>query len=133
MLKRFNNGMHSLHSTRRAFQFLVFSSIIWLGDAAVAITIARSMELNLSIAQALLLGVALGLSSAIPATPGYIGIYQYVAVNLLPPFGFTHSQALGFILVLQALSYLMITIWGVLGSWQLGLFNFSSLWQKSNK
>ena len=115
--------MSSLHHLLRAFLFLFFTFIIWLGDAVVAVTIARSMGLILTIPQALLLGVALGLSSAIPSTPGYIGIYQFVAVTVLPPFGISNSQALGFIVVMQALSYLITTIFGGIGLWQLDLFN----------
>ena len=132
ILEKFNDGMKSLRSTKRSIQFLLLTALIWLGDAVVSITIAKSMGLTLSVSQALLLSVTLGLSSAIPSTPGYIGIYQFVAVSVLPPFGFTHSQALGFILVLQALSIVMTTIWGLLGTWQFGLLNFHLFLRDSN-
>jgi len=124
LLEKFNIGMRSLRSPSRALFFMVFTGIIWFGDAIVSIIVAKSLVLSLSISQALLLNVALGLSSAIPSTPGYLGIYQFVAVTILPSFGFSNSQALGYILVFQAASYFMTTIWGLLGSWQLGLFKF---------
>ena len=122
LLGQFLMGMNSLRHVGRALSFLALTAIIWMGDAVVAVTIAYALGLALSIPQALLLGVALGLSSAIPSTPGYIGIYQFVAVTILSPFGFTHSQALAYILVFQALSYLIIAFWGLLGLWQLELF-----------
>ena len=40
---------------------------------------------------------ALGLASAAPSTPGYVGIYQFVAVSVLAPFGFVREQALVFV------------------------------------
>jgi hypothetical protein len=62
---------------------------------------------------------ALGLSSALPSTPGYVGVYQFVAVSVLTPFGFTQSQALVFILAYQAVNYAVICVWGLLGLWRL--------------
>ncbi len=64
---------------------------------------------------ALLLVTGLGLGSALPSTPGYIGIYQFVAVSVLTPFGFTKTNAIAYILLSQALQYALITFWGALG------------------
>jgi glycosyltransferase 2 family protein len=64
---------------------------------------------------AFLLVAGLGLGSALPSTPGYVGIYQFVAVSVLAPFGFSRPQAIGYILVAQALQYTVIGLWGGLG------------------
>jgi uncharacterized membrane protein YbhN (UPF0104 family) len=69
--------------------------------------------------QALLLLAALGLASAAPSTPGYVGIYQFVAVAVLQPFGFSQSEALAYVLVAQAAIYVVVLVWGVLGLWRL--------------
>ena len=122
LLEQFLLGLRSLRHSGRALSFLVLAAVIWLGDAIGATIIAHALGLSLTIPQALLLGVSLGLSSAIPSTPGYIGVYQFVAVTVLPIFGLTVNQALAFILVYQALSYLVITWWGLLGLWRLKLF-----------
>jgi len=42
---------------------------------------------HISFRIALLVLTALGLSSALPSTPGYVGIFQFVAVTVLAPFG----------------------------------------------
>ena len=57
----------------------------------------------------------IGLGSALPSTPGYVGIYQFVAVSVLTPFGFSRADAIAYILVAQALSYAVIGVWGSLG------------------
>jgi len=59
---------------------------------------------RLPVPVAFLLIAALGLGSALPSTPGYIGIYQFVAVTVLVPFGFSRSDAIAYILVAQALA-----------------------------
>ena len=67
---------------------------------------------------AFLLLAGLGLGSALPSTPGYIGIYQFVAVRVLTPFGFSRTDAIAYILVAQALMYIVIGVWGALGLWR---------------
>jgi spermidine synthase len=64
---------------------------------------------------AFLLIAALGLASALPSTPGYVGIYQFVAVTVLPPFGLSRTDAIAYILVAQALAYVVIGFWGSIG------------------
>jgi hypothetical protein len=60
----------------------------------------------------------LGLGSALPSTPGYVGIYQFVAVSVLVPFGFSRTDAIAYILLAQALQYVIITALGLIGFWQ---------------
>ena len=79
------------------------------------------MNLSLGLLQALLFLAALGLSSAAPSTPGCVGIYQFVAVAILPLFGFSRSEAMTYIIVSQALYYALVTVWGLLGLWRLNI------------
>jgi len=64
---------------------------------------------------AFLLIAGLGLGSALPSTPGYVGIYQFVAVSVLTPFGFSKTDAIAYILLAQAISYLLVGFWGTIG------------------
>ena len=112
-------GLVSLRNRQRAAGFALLTIVIWLVDATFGILMAKALYLSLSVPQALLLLVALGLSGALPSTPGAVGIYQFVAVHLLPPFGLTHDQALAYIIVYQGITYLTITFWGLLGLWYL--------------
>jgi uncharacterized protein (TIRG00374 family) len=114
-------GMRALQNVRRALSFAGLTAVIWLVDALGATIVARAMNLTLALPQAFLLLAALGLSSAAPSTPGYVGIYQFVAVNVLALFGFSNSEALAYIIVLQAMTYVSVTIWGSMGAWRLGV------------
>jgi uncharacterized membrane protein YbhN (UPF0104 family) len=64
---------------------------------------------------AMLLIVALSLSSALPSAPGYVGVYQFVAVTMLKPFGISPSLAIAFMLVTQALNYAVTSALGLIG------------------
>ena len=63
---------------------------------------AYGLHLHFSFTVAMLLLTGMGLGSALPSTPGYVGIYQFVAVTVLTPFGISRDAALAYILVAQA-------------------------------
>ncbi len=81
----------------------------------------KAFNVNFQLHQALLLLIGLGLSSAIPSTPGYIGVYQFVAVAVFAISGYAPNQAIAYILVAQAVNMLLVLIWGLLGLWRLGI------------
>jgi hypothetical protein len=118
-ITRFLVGMRSLQSWRRLLTFILLTAVIWLVDAVGTIIGVRIISKTLSLGQALILLSALGLSSAVPSTPGYVGVFQFVAVTVLVPFGFSRSEALAYILISQILNYLVVSFWGLLGLWQL--------------
>ncbi|MBI5944383.1 MAG: flippase-like domain-containing protein [Chloroflexi bacterium] len=118
-LAQFFDGLKSLRGLKRAVSFIALTGIIWLMDAAGTVILARILNIPLLIHQAFVLLAALGLSSAIPSTPGYVGVYQFAAVAALTPFGISKADALAFILISQILAYLVIGFWGVLSLWRL--------------
>jgi glycosyltransferase 2 family protein len=111
-------GMRAFHDARRLSAFLGLTVLIWSLDALGAVIVGTALGLRIPIAVAFLLNSALGLGSALPSTPGYIGIYQFVAVTVLTPFGFSRTDAIAYILVAQALMYVVIGFWGSLGLWR---------------
>jgi glycosyltransferase 2 family protein len=118
-LSLFLQGMRTLQNGRRISTFLGLTALIWLIDGCVTVIAANIVSSALSLPQALILLSALGLSSAIPSTPGYVGVYQFAAVTVLVPFGFSKSSALAFILISQVVNYVVVAFWGLLGLWML--------------
>ena len=116
---RFLTGMRSLQNIRRLFSFILLTAVIWLLDGIACSIGARVISQRLDLGQSFILLSALGLSSAIPSTPGYVGIYQFVAVTVLTPFGFSRSDALAYILISQVINYILVSIWGLIGLWQI--------------
>jgi len=118
-VSRFLTGMRSLQNSRRLLSFILLTVVIWLLDGIACSIGARVISQRLNLGQSLILLSALGLSSAIPSTPGYIGIYQFIAVTVLTPFDFSRSDALAYILISQVINYVLVSIWGLLGLWQI--------------
>jgi uncharacterized protein (TIRG00374 family) len=119
MAGAFLTGAASLQHWGRLVQFLLYSAVIWSLDTLTGLTVARAFGLSLTPPQVFILLAAIGLASALPSTPGYVGVYQFVAVTVLVPFGFSEAQALAYILGYQGVNYVVITLWGLIGLWKL--------------
>jgi uncharacterized protein (TIRG00374 family) len=113
ILEQIVAGLRAFHDARRLFTFLGLTAAIWFMDAIGAILGARSLDMSLSLPVAFLLLTGLGLGSALPSTPGFVGIYQFVAVGVLTPFGFERAPVIAYTLLLQVLNYVSTGIWGL--------------------
>lgn len=108
-------GLRAFHSVGRLTSFVIWTVAVWTLDCFTAMVVARCLGMELPFRVSLLLLTGLGLGSALPSTPGYVGIYQFVAVSVLPPFGFSRDGALAYILMMQALGYVVILAFGLPG------------------
>lgn len=115
MMEQALRGIRAFHHPGRLIGFVSLTVVLWLLDAYGTVLTAAAVGLSLPLRVSFLLIAGLGLGSTLPSTPGYVGIYQFVAVSVLVPFGVSRSDAIGFILVAQALLYVVITAWGAWG------------------
>jgi uncharacterized membrane protein YbhN (UPF0104 family) len=115
MMDQALRGMRAFHDARRLSAFLALTAVIWCLDVVSTVVTARALGLSMTVSAACLLIASLGLGTALPSTPGYVGIYQFVAVTVLVPFGLSRTDAVAFILVAQAMNYVVIGVWGSLG------------------
>jgi len=108
-------GLRALHHPWRAFQFLLLTALIWPLDGLMAFWVGASLGVPLGFGRGMILIASLGLSSAVPSTPGYIGVYQFAAVTVLAPLGVDREDALAVVLLLQAAIYLVMAAAGLAG------------------
>jgi uncharacterized membrane protein YbhN (UPF0104 family) len=113
LAKQVLQGLRAFHEWGRFAGFVSLTVVIWMSDTLGAITTARALGIGLSFRVAMLLLAGLALSSALPSTPGYVGIFQFVAVTVLTPFGIGRDEALAYILVLQAIGYVVVVMFGL--------------------
>lgn len=85
------------------------TALIWSADAACLMLAGRAVSVTFPLVAGFSLSACLALSSAVPSTPGYIGVYQVVAVSVLSLFGIPADAAIAAIVVYQALSYVLIS------------------------
>lgn len=117
-LKKFLMGFQALLNFRRAVTFILLTALIWLMDGLSVVLTGYLLHIPITLIQAFVLLAGLGLSSAIPSTPGYVGVYQFVAVTTLGPFGIKPAAALAFILFAQIANWLIVGIWGLTALWK---------------
>jgi uncharacterized protein (TIRG00374 family) len=107
------SGLRAFHSFRRLGSFGVLTVVVWTIDTLTMMSVAHSLALPLPFRLAVLLLTGMALGSALPSTPGYVGIYQFVAVTILVPFGMPRNEAIAYILAAQALGYVVVLALGL--------------------
>jgi hypothetical protein len=113
-------GLRAFHDPGRFAAFAGLTAAVWLIDTGGALITARALGLPVTFTIALLFLSALGLGSALPSTPGYLGIFQFVAVTVLGPFGIARDVAVAYVIVIQAVNSVMVIGFGTLGMIRLG-------------
>ena len=106
-------GLRTFHSLKRLAGFGFWTVVVWSLDCLTVMTGSHALGIDLPFRVALLLLAGLGLGSALPSTPGYVGIYQFVTVSILTPFGVAHDDALAYSFVSQALGYAVVLVLGL--------------------
>lgn len=114
ILEQVLSGLRAFHDARRLLVFAGLTLVIWSIDAVSFIMGGLSVGIALTLPMSVLLISGLGLGSALPSTPGYVGIYQFVAVEVLMPFGFSRSAVIAFMVLVQAVQYISTGAWGLL-------------------
>ncbi len=112
----FFTGSRAIQNHGIAAAFGLLSLTAWAMDTMTVLVLAAALGLTaMTPALALLLVVALALSSVAPSTPGYLGVYQFVAVSVLGPFAIAQSEALALVLLFQGVIYMVVTPFGLIG------------------
>ncbi len=118
LLQNLSAGFRVFKDLRRLAAFSLFTLVIWALDGLGFCLAASMFHLHITLVQALMTLVAMGLASAIPSTPGYVGVYQFVAVLVLVPLGFSQAAVLALITIVQVIGTVVVLIWGTMGIMQ---------------
>ena len=114
------DGLSALGSWRRALGVLAWSCAIWLGTALQFHVVMQAARLRLPFAAALTVLCLTSLGMVVPSSPGYVGVFEYITVLALSLFAVGREAALGYALVLHALSYVSLAILGAIALWMEG-------------
>ncbi len=100
---------------------LAFTIAAWITAAAGTLCYMKAFDFSLSWNVAVFVLVVINLGSAIPSSPGFIGVYHYLAVFALGYWGVQKSEALGYALSTHLLNISTIIIIGGLCLWIKGI------------
>lgn len=114
LMERFGIGARSL-TKRTAPAFVAISLLAWGLDGVTIWVLTKAVGAPLPYALSMVFLIALALASAAPSTPGFIGVYQIVAVTVLVPLGMAQAEALALSVIYQVVTYGAFTLWGLIG------------------
>lgn len=119
-LAQFVAGAGALRSPALLVRAIVIGLLAWTCSALQYFWIFRAFDLPLGAAAAFFAVSAVGLSSAIPAAPGYVGSFEFVGVASLGLLGVEPGVALSAILVIHLLQIVPVTVAGMFFAWREG-------------
>jgi len=108
------DGLGALRSPTALGQAGAWSVVVWLLSGAAYYFVLRAFDLNLPVTAGMFVLAVTALVSIVPATPGYIGVFDYTAVLALSVFGVERSLALSCAIVLHAVSYVTFSGMGLI-------------------
>lgn len=117
------NGLTPLLRGSVALQVVVLSLLSWLFSGAVFFCAIRTFQPAGLLLEAVFMMVVLSLAVAVPSSPGFIGVFQFVGQQaLVIPFGdkYSVSSALAITLVAHIVYYVLSTLVGIIGLWRIG-------------
>lgn len=120
LVRQAHFGLASLEAVRRLrllIGLLGWSLIVWILSALTNTLVFLAMELTMPVLASLLLLVVLQVGTAVPSSPGRIGVFQYLAILTLSIFTVDKNVALGYSVVLYLVIYVPIALLGVWGLW----------------
>jgi glycosyltransferase 2 family protein len=97
---------------KRSAEAAGLSVAAWMAWGAGAWLVARSLGIELSLLEAAFVTAAINLGVAIPSSPGFVGTYQWLAIESLSLFDVAPADALAFAIIMQAVWYVPTTLVG---------------------
>jgi uncharacterized protein (TIRG00374 family) len=117
-------GFATLRDRRMAARVVLWSVISWAGTIGMCWALIEAVAPGASPIEPAFTTVAISLGISVPSSPGYLGVFQFVAQQaLVVPFPerYTASSALSAALLIHATYYVFTCSLGAVGLARLGL------------
>jgi len=121
LLHSFISGLQVFDHKTKLLWVGMLSIVIWLLNAASIYVLCYSFDTGLSYAGSCFVTVCLALAVALPQAPGFIGVFHIATQKSLDVFGIGLSSAQSFAILLWAVSFIPVTVAGLLFLWREGI------------
>jgi uncharacterized protein (TIRG00374 family) len=111
---RFCHGLTVLHRPARLLGVYALSLGVWGVTGAATLVWVRAFNLDVPWFAGLFVLVVINLGSAIPSSPGYVGVYHFLAVLALGAWRVEHGPALAYAIGTHALNMLANVVFGAI-------------------
>ncbi|HEX6938378.1 MAG TPA: lysylphosphatidylglycerol synthase transmembrane domain-containing protein [Longimicrobiales bacterium] len=121
-VEAFLAGIGSLRDPALLLRAAHWSVWTWIVPAAGFWYAFRAFGIDVPFAAALFLQSLIALAVALPAAPGFFGLWEAAArIGLHDVYGVGLDKAIGFAIGFHLAGFLSVTIWGLVEAWRLGL------------
>lgn len=120
ILRRFVLGLKLLHAPKDFFISIIISFLVWACEVMVYKVYLMAFEIEVPFTAALVALVVVNLSSLIPSSPGFIGVFQYACIKSLAIYGVAETAALAWSVAIHSTQIIPITILGLVLMTRLG-------------
>lgn len=107
-------GLQTLRDPIAVLRFLAYTALIWSANALLLWLVARAFHLDVPIIAGFLLTGVLYLGMAVPSSPGYIGVFDYLMVLTLGLYGVPHAPAVAAAFAAHVINFVPVTIVGLI-------------------
>ena len=114
VLQTFMQGLSVLKSPARFAAVFAWTLAHWLLNAVGFWLSFRAVGIEAPVSAALFLQAFIALGTAVPALPGFFGVFEYMSVQGLSVYGVTQQQAATWAIGYHILSFIPITL---IGAW----------------
>jgi glycosyltransferase 2 family protein len=121
LVRQFKAGIGPLMDAPRLLRCLAMSLLAWLIFSAATLFFLYAFDFDLPWPAAVFVVVVVNLGSAIPSSPGFIGVYHYLVVLALSVWAIPKSEALGYALATHGLTLLFYLLVGGGCLWNKGI------------
>lgn len=105
-------GLQALRSRRAVALLAAYTLTIWVTNSLLIWLVLRAFHIDAPVSAGFLLTAVLNLGMAVPSTPGYLGIFDYLMVVTLGLYGVHHTPALAAALAFHAIAFVPVTVIG---------------------
>lgn len=107
-------AIQNLLSPYRVLVLMLSSLLAWFLESLAYGAVQASLNLELPINAMLISNTFATISTLFPSSPGYVGTFHYFATLSLLPFGVPLQAATTFALVMHALLWICISLFGII-------------------
>jgi len=114
---QFAEGTDSLRVPRLWVPLLGWTVVTWAFSLLTAWAGCLALGVEPGVPALLFLIVLTSSGQAVPSSPGYVGVYHYLATLALTTFGVAPATAIGIAIITHALSYGPLVVVGLIALW----------------
>jgi glycosyltransferase 2 family protein len=113
LMHQLEAGLRALQNRRALALLLLYTIALWVSNSILLWLVLRAFHIEAPLTAGFLLTAVLNLGMAVPSTPGYIGVYDFLFVWMLKLYHVAKAPALAAALGMHAIAFVPFAAVGI--------------------